>query len=74
MYNPITTILSADLKEDGTFEVIKKISSSGVWPEINRIVKEIYGVVDGKITLIKEINGKLEQARVVPERITFEAE
>lgn len=74
MFNYTTTILSADLKEDGTFEIIKKISSSGVWPETSRVVKEIYGVVDGKIALVKEINGKLEQARVVSETITFEVE
>ena len=74
MFNPITTILGVDLKEDGTLEIIKKTSSSGVWPEMNRVIKEIYGVSDGKIVLVKEINGKLEQARLVQETITFEVE
>ena len=74
MFNPITTILGVDLKEDGTLETTKKTSSSGVWPEMNRVIKEIYGVSDGKIVLVKEINRKLEQARLVQETITFEVE
>ena len=62
--------------ETGNLEVVRRYPSNMAYgngsPVPDRVVKEIYGVVDGQITLIETVMGKHEPAYVVPEKIIFE--
>lgn len=64
MFYPEIKVESAVLNEnDNTIEVIKRQPSIGMLacnpprPSPDAVWKEIYGVVDGKIQLIKEVRG-----------------
>ncbi len=60
----------------GNLEIVRRYPSNMAYgngtPVPDRVEKEVYGVVDGKITLIQTIQGKHEPAYRVEERITFD--
>jgi hypothetical protein len=73
--NPKITSVTLNEKTN-TLEVIKRQSpdfvyGNGLVPP-DAVWKEIYGVADGKITLIEKIQGKHIPAEKVPEQIIFE--
>ena len=75
LYTP-HKILSVQLKEDGTLAVVRQYPSNMAYgngmPCPDRVEKEIYGVVDGKIALIETKAGKHTPAYVVQEQVTFD--
>ena len=70
-------IISVDLK-DNQLIVVKKIESMATYmsnppnPIPDEVWKEVYGVVDGKIKLIKRINGRHIPRRFIEETYKFE--
>lgn len=68
-------IISADLV-DNSIEIIRRYPSNMCYasgkPIPDKVIKEIYTVVDGKIALTNEITGKLKPSYVVPDTISFE--
>ncbi len=75
--NPNETIESFNLTDESTFEVVYRQPSNMVYPTNppqsapDKVWKEVYGVVDGKITLLETIQGQHTPASVVEETITF---
>ena len=80
--SPIT-IESFEYKttDDGNFiEVVKRQAPNpnvtlAVWPprpQVDSVWKEIYGVVDGKLELIRTIQGTVTPGHYVDEQIDFE--
>lgn len=71
-------VRSCILTKEGTIEIIYQNPSNSMFltypssPAPDHVWKEIYGVVDGKIQLIKTIPGKHEPAYQVREKIIFE--
>lgn len=67
-------IISANLI-DGQMEIVKRFPSNSCYcngnPCPDTIVKEIYGVVDGKIELIKTIQGIHTPSHVIKETFEF---
>jgi hypothetical protein len=63
---------------DGIIEVVFREPNNEIYdigrPIPDKVWKEIYGVVDGKITLLKTINGRHEPSHPVKEKITFPEE
>ena len=72
------TVRSVCLTESGTLEVVRQYPSNSRYmtnpsmPTPDRVEKEIYGVVDGKIALIETKIGRHEPAYVVNEKVTFD--
>ena len=69
-------VVSADLNEnDGTISIVRQYPSNMAFgngsPVPDRVEKEVYGVVDGCIALIKKVEGSHQPAYVVPESISF---
>lgn len=60
----------------GNLEIVRRYPSNMAYgngtPVPDRVEKEVYGVIDGKIALIQTIQGKHEPAYRVEERITFD--
>lgn len=71
-------VRSVCLTESGTLEVIRQYPSNSSYmtnppmPVPDRVEKEIYGVVDGKIVLIETKTGKHTPAYMVKETVTFD--
>lgn len=78
VYEPHTVHRAGLIPETGNLEIVRRYPSNMTYgsgkPVPDRLVKEVYGVVDGQITLIETVIGKHEPAYVVPEKITFEKE
>ena len=74
------TIVSCTLTSEGTIEVIRQYPSNMsylTYPGTqapDTVIKEIYGSVNGKIELIKQINGRHTPAHTVPESFDFDEE
>jgi hypothetical protein len=71
------TILSAHLTGDGErLNIVRKYPSNMTYgngqPVPDRVEKEVYGVVDGKIVLIETKTGKHTPAYMVKETVTFD--
>jgi hypothetical protein len=73
------TIVSVTLTDSGQIEVVRRYPSNLMYmcnppkPAPDRVTKEIYAVVDGKIAMVKEIGGIHTPATHIPETITFPA-
>lgn len=71
-------IVSVEIKNGGdTLEVIKREPSNAMYacnpPKKvpDKLTKEIYSVVDGKIVLLKTENGIVVPAEIIPEKFQF---
>ena len=77
IYQP-HTISSAGLNANGELEIVRRFPSNSQYlcspprPVPDRIIKEIYRVVDGKIELAETVVGKHILAKQIAERIEFE--
>lgn len=75
--HPSETIESFNFTDESTFEVVYRQPSNIVYhtnpPQStpDRVWKEVYGVVNGKITLLETIQGEHTPSYVVDETITF---
>jgi len=64
-------------EEDNTIEVVKRVPSNKMYavyppkPAPDYVWKEIYGIIDNKIQLIKKIDGKHIPAKYNDEQIIF---
>jgi len=74
---PAPTIVSINLI-DGKLEIISRRRSIGVTleypprPQSDEIWKDIYESIDGKIELVKTIQGTHIPAEIIPEQFKFE--
>ena len=79
IYEP-HTIKWVRLREDGRLEVVRQYASHMVYATNpprsapDKVIKEIYGVRNGKIVLEEEIRGTHEPSYIVEEQIKFEDE
>lgn len=69
-------ILSAFLDEaSNTLTVVRQFPSNAAYcsgaPVPDRVTKEVYGVVDGRLELLRTVVGEHRPARVVPETVEF---
>jgi hypothetical protein len=68
-------IVKAQIGPDGQLEVVRQYPSNMAYgnglPFPDKVVKEIYGVVDGRIALINTVEGKHIPPQLMPERIEF---
>lgn len=68
-------IQSVQLTNENTIEVIRRVKPTFIYsngcPPPDSIYKDIYGVVDGKLTLIETKVGKHIPQHIVPESIEF---
>lgn len=77
MIETTTIILSTKLTKNNTLEVVKKTPSNLMYasnpprPAPDRVFKEVYGVVEGKIKLLETIEGIHQPAYQVEEKIIF---
>jgi hypothetical protein len=75
-------VVSTELRGDGTLVIIKRTRTIGIksWnpPELyaDTVWKEVYGVKDGKIVLLREVNGihRPRQWELKPDEIHFHDE
>lgn len=71
-------VTSVEINENGELEVVVRFPSNSVYatfpaqPVEDRVVKQIYWAVDGRICLKEEIEGKVIPPQVTQERIEFE--
>lgn len=71
------TIKSVTPMSDGTLEIVRQYPSNMMLasypprPAPDRVVKEIFGVKDDKIVLLRTVEGKHFPAKQMPERIEF---
>lgn len=67
------TVESVQLTEDGNIEVVRRIPSNAILtvmpsiPAPDSLIKEIYGVLDGKIVLIETKQGTVKPAQYIAE-------
>ena len=80
MYYSDCRIVSAESTTDGQMEIVKRYPSNAAYASIgcgavpDRVTKEIYDVVEGKIELIKTIKGTHTPGYDVAESIEFPEE
>lgn len=70
-------VVRAGLNTDtGNLEIVRRYPSNMAYgngtPVPDRVEKEVYGVVDGKIALIQTVQGKHEPAYCVEEKFSFD--
>lgn len=69
-------IVRAHICANGKLEIVRQYPSNMALgngtPCPDRVVKEIYGVVDGRIVLTDTVEGNHIPARLEPERIEFD--
>lgn len=77
MIDSDSEVISAELMEDGSFEVVRRTRSNKRYmtypsrPMPDVVVKEIYKTGDDGIVLFATIEGKHEPAYSVPEKFVF---
>ena len=77
--NPNETIESINFTDESTFEVVYRQPLNTLnltnppQSAPDKVWKEVYGVVDGKIALLETIQGQHTPSYVVNETITFNA-
>ena len=76
VYTP-HAIKSVTPMPDGTLEIVRRYPGNMMFYSYpprqapDRIVKEVYGAKDGKVVLLRTVEGKHFPAEQVPERIEF---
>ena len=74
---PYDEVLNINLTEDGKLEIIKRRYSDAVYasyppsPVPDTIWKEVYGVRDSRIVLVKKVPGKHIPRRILEEEFIF---